>query len=58
MAKIHEETVVITLSKLVKDSDTGTEIASDDIVTALQSVTEELLGRRHCCGSCESITCL
>jgi hypothetical protein len=44
MAKIHEETVVITLSKLVKDSATGTEIVSDDIVAALQSVTEELLG--------------
>ena len=44
MAKIHEETVVITLSKLVKDSDTGTEIVSDDTVSALQSVTEELLG--------------
>jgi hypothetical protein len=35
---------VITLSKLVKDSDTGTEIVSNDIVAALQSVTEELLG--------------
>ena len=44
MAKIHEETVVITLSKLVKDNDTGTEIVSNDIVAALQSVTEELLG--------------
>ena len=44
MAKIHEETVVITLSKLIKDSDTGTEIATDDIVLALQSVAEELAG--------------
>jgi hypothetical protein len=44
MAKIHEEIVVIKLSKLVKDSDAGTEIASDDIVTALQSVAEELAG--------------
>jgi len=44
MAKIHEETVVITLSKLVKNTDAGTEIVSDDIVAALQSVTEELLG--------------
>jgi hypothetical protein len=44
MAKIHEEIVVIKLSKLVKDTDTGSEIASDDIVAALQSVAEELSG--------------
>jgi hypothetical protein len=44
MAKIHEEIVVIKLSKLVKDTDTGSEIASDDIVAALQSVAEELAG--------------
>jgi hypothetical protein len=44
MAKIHEEIVVIKLSKLVKDTDTGTEIATPDIVTALQSVAEELAG--------------
>lgn len=42
MAKIHEEVVVIKLSKLVKETDTGTEIAGDDFVTALQSVAEEL----------------
>jgi hypothetical protein len=44
MAKIHEEIVVIKLSKLVKDSDAGTEIATADIVSALQSVAEELAG--------------
>jgi hypothetical protein len=44
MAKIHEEIVVIKLSKLVKDTDAGTEIATDDIVSALQSVAEELAG--------------
>ena len=44
MAKVHEEIVVIKLSKLVKDTDAGTEIASDDIVSALQSVAEELAG--------------
>ena len=44
MAKIHEETVVITLSKLVKDNDTGTEIVSNDIVASLQEAIEELLG--------------
>ena len=44
MAKIIEEVVVIKLSKLVKDSDTGGEIATPDIVAALQSVAEELAG--------------
>ena len=44
MAKIHEEIVVIKLSKLIKDSDPGTEIATEDIVAALQSVAEELAG--------------
>ena len=44
MAKIIEEIVVIKLSKLVKDSDAGVEIATDDIVAALQSVAEELTG--------------
>jgi len=44
MAKIHEELVVIKLSKLVKENDAGTEIATDEIVAALQSVAEELAG--------------
>ena len=44
MAKRHEEIVVIKLSKLVKDTDAGIEIATADIVTALQSVAEELAG--------------
>jgi hypothetical protein len=44
MAKIHEEIVVIKLSKLVKDSAASTEIATADIVLALQSVAEELAG--------------
>ena len=44
MAKIHEEVVVIKLSKFVKDSDAVGEIATSDIVAALQSVAEELLG--------------
>ncbi len=45
MAKIHEEVVVIKLSKLVKDNDVGpTDIATADFVAALQSVAEELAG--------------
>jgi len=45
MAKIHEEVVVIKLSKLIKDKDEGAElVATNDICEALQSVAEELLG--------------
>ena len=45
MAKIHEEVIVITLSKLIKDNETETaQIASEDVVSALASVAEELLG--------------
>ena len=44
MAKIQEEVVVIKLSKLIKDNDAGAEIATADIVSALQSVAEELAG--------------
>ena len=44
MAKILEEIVVIKLSKLVRDSDSTTVLAVDDVVMALQSVAEELLG--------------
>ena len=44
MAKIHEEVVVIKLSKLVKDNDTVGVLADLDVVSALQSVAEELLG--------------
>jgi len=44
MAKIQEEVIVIKLSKLVKDNDTAGIIATEDIITALASVAEELVG--------------
>ena len=46
MAKIHEEVIVIKISKLVKDSDAtdAADIANADIIAALGSVAEELLG--------------
>ena len=44
MAKIHEEVIIIKLSKLVKEGSDVTSIASDDIVSALASVAEELAG--------------
>ena len=44
MAKIHEEVVVIKLSKLVKDDETVDNIATLDIVAALEQVAQELVG--------------
>lgn len=44
MAKIHEEVIIIKLSKLVKDDSVATLIATDDIVAALGTVAEELAG--------------
>jgi len=44
MAKIHEEIVVIKLSKLIRDDASTAPIANDDIINALQQVAEELAG--------------
>jgi hypothetical protein len=46
MAKIHEEVIVITVSKLVKDSDAidAPDLANSEIIAALGSVAEELFG--------------
>lgn len=46
MAKIREEVIVITVSKLVKDSDLedAPDLANSEIIAALASVAEELLG--------------
>jgi hypothetical protein len=44
MAKIHEEIVVIKLSKLIKDGAVTAEIANEEMISALSSVIEELAG--------------
>jgi hypothetical protein len=44
MAKIHEEVIIIKLSKLVKESDVAGPIASTDLTAALATVAEELAG--------------
>lgn len=46
MAKIHEEVLIVKLSKLVKNDqsvDSGS-IVSADVVTALEQVVQELVG--------------
>jgi hypothetical protein len=44
MAKIHEEVVVIKLSKLIKESDPAAPIAGEDLISALATIAEELAG--------------
>ena len=44
MAKIHEEIIIIKVSKLVKDTDVVAPIANDELVASLGAVAEELAG--------------
>lgn len=44
MAKIISENIVITFSKIVKDSEEGTSVASSDVEAALEQVAQELVG--------------
>lgn len=46
MAKIHEEIVVIKLSTLLRDDQQSVSdtVVTDDIVAALQTVAQELVG--------------
>jgi translation initiation factor IF-2 len=44
MAKMQTETVVITVTKLLKDSDTESVILADDTVASLEAVVQELAG--------------
>lgn len=44
MAKIIEDVLVIKFSKIVKDSEEGSSIASSDVQQALEQVAQELVG--------------
>jgi hypothetical protein len=48
MAQIHEEIIVIKVSKLVKsgtvDAESLCDIASEEVITALEQVVQELVG--------------
>lgn len=44
MAKVHEEVIVITVSKLVKNDDNPGVMLTEDIGAALEQVAQELLG--------------
>jgi hypothetical protein len=44
MAKLHEEVLVIKVSKLLKDSETTSEIISSEVLHSLEAVVQELAG--------------
>ena len=44
MAKIYAESIVITLSKLVKETDQPESAVSEDLISNLTAVMEELAG--------------
>ena len=44
MAKIQEEIIVIKVSKLLKDNESGQTIMGPDAVASLEAVIQELAG--------------
>ena len=44
MAKINEQTLVITISQLVKDSDNLQPLLSAEVIAQLEAVVAELAG--------------
>ena len=44
MAKLHEETIVITVSKLLKNTDSESTILDTDTVASLEQVVQQLAG--------------
>lgn len=45
MAKLHEEVLVIKVSKLIKDTDTDTDVILDnDVMVSVEAVIQELAG--------------
>ena len=44
MAKLHEEVLVIKVSKLLKDSESAGEILNTETVASLEAVVQELAG--------------
>jgi len=44
VAKLQEEVLVIKVSKLLKDSDTQTEIINNEVLRSLEEVVAELAG--------------
>ena len=52
MAKMHEEIIVIKVSKLVRDTEEVSNIADAETVANLEAVVQELVGRRSSRNRC------
>jgi hypothetical protein len=44
MAKLQEDTLVIKISKLIKDTDDAGTALTEELVTSLEAVVQELAG--------------
>lgn len=44
MAKIHEELIIVKLSKLHKDAESAGTLAGEDIAASLEAIVQELVG--------------
>jgi hypothetical protein len=44
MAKVHEEVIVVKLSKLLKNDQDATSIFTEDAMYSLEQVVQELVG--------------
>jgi len=44
MAKMQTETVVITITKLLKDTEAETPVLTNDVCDSLEAVAQELAG--------------
>jgi len=44
MAKLQEDVLVIKISKLIKDTETEGTVLTDDVVSSLEAVVQELAG--------------
>jgi len=44
MAKVHEEVIVITVSRLIKNNENPRRLLTEEIGLALEQVAQELLG--------------
>lgn len=44
MAKLHEEIIVVKVSKLLKDNDTEPNILDNETIGSIEAVVQELAG--------------
>lgn len=44
MAKLHEEIIVVKVSKLLKDNDTEPTILDNEVISSIDAVIQELAG--------------